>query len=799
MSLPANPIRPITSLRPLPLAEIRGVLGVPEIRSDKFVRSLPFTAGDVTAGSETELQAAVHGNRYSVDLPIAIENSNYFTNIARRVTAGDTSKRAISDLEKYLDHNNEEIWENSWVRFPLSKVHPYALEMFYADLRTNPRDSVSAVRADLDKFIFYRDGEKWLRIPISYLIKLSLADALGSQESMPRAVVDTGLRIMDRLLSDNTSPETLSFHVVPLTGDLGMGRAIAKETSKRFLLTQLLVMYANLAFGLKEIGQQALIYFSPHPPVRQKLLNDSISDSFYRELFMNPCLSGWDNGQEKHAYMCLCHQVLSRSQLTAVGKLREAGIISRNLVVLPNVSNISLANNGTHLSIGSLKLGGCLSDSCNAMSVVEEKLLGDLVIKIVEHFLPLFVGTYSAAPYRLGFSDFHPEKILGFLPHELDYTHLRMIWRRWKKKASIRILGHPTTPFGLGTIDRALSLLFCMKGDFIPDFRLVDYMVAPMSTHRSPALDGQVGNQERLKKDLFELGILDPRMSLYMLYRLREQEKVGFAGFEGRQYSLFDSLEHDLGHAANLQVLITALAFKYALTGTVKHEDIPDDPFVESERRQIFFGCAVRIPTFFVHGTTPNRFLREILRKTGGVRYSRRYHGYLRVYHRQFLLALLETIRNDGEELIENLGIQATIDDLAQRIEHPNEFSATGKITAGILDHMGISTPMRAEAQEFNHAAESYYRNRLKELHLREALDLFLEDLRDLNRLEDRDREIYREALREAFGESDALCTTESLPQEIQREELRLDQLRTLIHLLLITIHRDGILTQRKG
>ena len=36
------------------------------------------SAGDITSGSETELQAAVHGDRYSVDLALAIENSNEF-------------------------------------------------------------------------------------------------------------------------------------------------------------------------------------------------------------------------------------------------------------------------------------------------------------------------------------------------------------------------------------------------------------------------------------------------------------------------------------------------------------------------------------------------------------------------------------------------------------------------------------------------------------------------------------------------------------------------------------------------
>ena len=34
--------------------------------------------------------------------------------------------------------------------------------------------------------------------------------------------------------------------------------------------------------------------------------------------------------------MGLCHQVLSRSQMNAVMKLREAGIVTYNLVVVPH-------------------------------------------------------------------------------------------------------------------------------------------------------------------------------------------------------------------------------------------------------------------------------------------------------------------------------------------------------------------------------------------------------------------------------------------------------------------------------
>ncbi|MFH1115340.1 MAG: hypothetical protein V1792_15625 [Pseudomonadota bacterium] len=771
---------------------VRAALGVPEIRSNRFAESLPFSGEDVTAGSETELQAAVAGESDCVDLPMSIESSNYYANIIRRATSGDSSAGAVTELEKHINGNKTKIWDNSWVRFPLRSLTPFAQGVLNQDLRSDRSSAWSSPRKDLEKFLHVSENLQWLRVPMSYLVKIALADVLGSQAALPEMVHATGCRVMDRLLSDNTSPETLSFYVVPLRRDSSFGRAIAKETSKRYLLTQLVVMYANSALGLLESGQRAVIYFSPHPPVRQKMLNECISDSFYRELFMNPCLSGWNNGMEKHDYMCLCHQVLSRSQLNAVSKLREAGIITRNLVILPNVSNISLANNGTHLSLGSRKLTQCLQAGDDAFSPTDEKYLGDLVIKIVEHFLPLFVGTYSAAPYRLDFSDFHPERVLGFLPHELDYTHLRMIWRRWKKKASIKILGQPTTPFGLKSIDRMLITLFRCKGDFMPDFRLIDYMVAPMSTDRSPALDGKSGNWDRLKRDLADLGVFDVRMSLYMLYRLREFQQAGYSGFEGRHYSLFESLDKDMTRAANLQALVTALAFKYALQGNVTHADIPDEPFIESERRQIFFGSAIGIPTFYVHGSTKNLFLKTILRRTNGIRHSRRYPGYLRVYHRQYRLALVEIIRSEGADLVENLGLEETVRDLFHRIDRPQIHSAEGKLTSGILDKLGLDSPMKAKAPDFNLAAEEYYRNDLKKRYLREALDFLCEDLKDLEASGVFSEHGYRETFHYTLGDRSSRGFMDAVREKVLDESASVDDIRNLIDLMLATVHYDS-------
>ena len=57
----------------------------------------------------------------------------------------------------------------------------------------------------------------------------------------------TGESLLD-YFDDNTSPETKSFYVVPLRPESGGGCCLGRETSKRFLLTQILTLYANSKF-----------------------------------------------------------------------------------------------------------------------------------------------------------------------------------------------------------------------------------------------------------------------------------------------------------------------------------------------------------------------------------------------------------------------------------------------------------------------------------------------------------------------------------------------------------------------
>ena len=608
-------------------------------------RQHPFAGIDTTVGVENEFQVAVEGKRSDVDLTIAVVESNYYRNLTLRARRGDLSPHLLNELNGFLDDQQNRIWENSWVRFPRHLVGAYAASVLNRDLLADKTNPHGPTRQDSTAFLFSREGEPWLRIPVSYLLKLSLANAIGQRDQQGRTeplLQRMGEQLMDHLISDNCSPEITSFTLSSGSSAELPGRATARETSRRFLLLQLLIHHANRAFHLEQYGQTCRMYLAPNPPARQKQLNDLISDQFYRELFLNPCLSGWQRGEAKKDYMGLCHRTLSRSQLNTIAKLKEAGIIVNNLVILPNTSSTSLANNGTHITLGSRMLSRCYREPEGDLV---EKYFGDLAIKIVEHFLPLFVTTCSAAPHRLEFSDFHPEKVMGYLPHELDYTHLRMLWRRWKKKADLRFCGHSLTPLGPLWLDRLTSGLLRLRGDYLPDVRLIDYLVALQSVEQSPALDGTPGNQERLKQDLTEMGVFDSRMAIYLPYRMRALAAFGFSGFEGRHYSLFPDLGASFAQSVDLQTLVTQMAYRWVIDGTISHADIPDDPCTESERRQIFFAAAIGVPTVFIRADTKNLVLRRIIAQVAQQRLSRRYKGYLRVEVAAYQLACLEVLQ----------------------------------------------------------------------------------------------------------------------------------------------------------
>ncbi len=99
----------------------------------RVLRELPFGPGDVTAGSEDELQAVVAGKSDSCDLPVAIRESKFYRNLEKRISSGEAPRRTYLEIEKFLSDSGE-VWENSWIRFPEGRLSTHALETLRADL-----------------------------------------------------------------------------------------------------------------------------------------------------------------------------------------------------------------------------------------------------------------------------------------------------------------------------------------------------------------------------------------------------------------------------------------------------------------------------------------------------------------------------------------------------------------------------------------------------------------------------------------------------------------------------------------
>jgi hypothetical protein len=743
------------------------------------LQQFPFGPDDVTAGSEDELQVVVCGAAAACDLPLTIHESRFYRNLSKRISSGEAPRQTYLELQEFLTDSGE-VWENSWIRFSEGRLSEHARQTFYSDVGLAARaGSTKARRLDFRRYTLEQEGDRWIRVPISYGLKLALADLVGTQPHIPARLRNEADRLLSHFSNDNTSPETTSFHIAIPNAQRSTGEQVAQESARRFLFTTLLMSWANQCFGLTQSGQRGMVYHGPHPPVQQTELSSRISDTFYRELFMSPCLSGWDDGESKAEYMHLCHQVLSRSQLNSVAKLREAGIISNNLIVLPSLSNVSLANNGIHVSMGSRSLEGALQNYDPDTAMREEKRLGDLAIKIFEHFLPLFVGTYSAAPYRIDFAQFHPERLLAFLPHELDFTHLRLMWREWKEKAQLRVLGRPVTPYGPPWLDSTIAAIFRLNGDMVPDYRLLNYPVAWLATEHASALDGELGNAARLAAELDQLGIVDRRMSFYMPLRLRQREVCGFSGFEARYYSLFPSYHRDMAPATDLQQLVLAAAYRLALEEKVIHQQIPDDPTSESERRQPLFFSAAGLPAFYVHKHTRNQLMVRILRHCKKTRSSWRHPDYLRVSisdYRQALLAFLEEV---AAPTVGDFEAALLLNDLRWRLAD-HRMRVSERLISDVLAGEDKPEAMRMSASDFNRAAEKHYREGLRNSQLSEALQDLRHDVQQA-----RDPEIL-ELIRCGVRVQDPIRFLDSLGSRLQSEELSSSEMTSLLNLLLV-------------
>ena len=181
--------------------------------------------------------------------------------------------------------------------------------------------------------------------------------------------------------------------------------------------------------------------------------------------------------------------------------------------------------------------------------------------------------------------------------------------------------------------------------------------------------------------------------------------------------------------AIDLQQLLLAASYRMALEGAVAHEDIPDDPTSESERRQPFFFRAAGLPAFYVHKRTRNELLRRILRHCE---------------EHAIELAALRLLAGFDQRLLPcAAGVSGRSSRRrSSRILRPTCCWATcaggwptsacarpRRLVAEILNSCGERDAMRTNAAEFNRAAEKHYRDDLRQAQLREALHHLREDV----------------------------------------------------------------------
>jgi hypothetical protein len=220
--------------------------------------------------------------------------------------------------------------------------------------------------------------------------------------------------------------------------------------------------------------------------------------------------------------------------------------------------------------------------------------------------------------------------------------------------------------------------------------------------------------------------------------------------------------------------------------GKVSHADIPDTPDVESERRQMFFGNAIGLPSFYVRKDTGNRLLQSILKKSKNVKPSGRYQNYLKVRNSDYKLALTQLLLDESAEMVDMLGLRRTMDDLTARLRDDG-MTASDKLTRGILDSIGAREPMSVKAAEFNSAAERYYRTGLCAKHMREAFTFMEEDYSSARTLKEGEKTILKWIL----GANDAADFLKQIRDDVINDSVTEDELCKLISLVILSIHHD--------
>lgn len=632
------------------------------------IEDLPFGPGDVTVGVENELATDVSGppERSEFLRALAAESHRLPWQPAASRWIGDAGR----DIAR-VDHD--------WVRIPLHRLAQRTRSVLFTRLDA---------RGDRARFLALDRGLPVAKVPVSYALELALIDALAEGPGCGSRV--PGMRLCGIFANDNTAPEIVSSYVADDRSGVTLGAAAAEESALRFLLVQGLSAWITARFGMTDASQFLRVYQAPTAPERLQALARIAPSESYRRLLMNPCLGGFADGEAKAAYMGRCHETLSRARVVANGRIRAAGLgVGHALSTMP--VDTTLLNNGVHVSLGSRVQADMATGSPSGARL--EKFYGDIVSKLFEYFLPLFVGTYSAAPSWLPVAPLRPEHTLGLLPLQLTAPQLRRTWGAWKLKA---------------------GLLGAFRGDVVPDARLLDYFMALPSTDDAHAHDGRLGSQEALQARLEKLGIYDRSMAFYDLYRLRAHARMGYSGFEGRFHSLFPSFGADMAPAVDLQRLVTACAWWAIAEGRIDHEALPDDPVSQGERRQFLVHAAIGLTSVPVARDTRSGFLRWLVAGVRGVRVSLRHPTHWAVPLDRYCEALCDWMSRECAPVVEALGAHDLLRDARARCRGEGDASHRLMAAAGSA----------RDAAGLRSRVESYYRDGLRVAQTEEGLSV---------------------------------------------------------------------------
>jgi hypothetical protein len=153
--------------------------------------------------------------------------------------------------------------------------------------------------------------------------------------------------------------------------------------------------------------------------------------------------------------------------------------------------------------------------------------------------------------------------------------------------------------------------------------------------------------------------------------------------------------------------------------------------------------------------------------------------------------ALVDIIRQDAADLIQILNMQDTILDLHLRLTDPENFSAHSKLTKGILDKAGATSPMAISGHEFNSTAEKFYREDLKNRQIAEGFQVLQKDLAKIYSWESWRNGRYNKAFWGILNDMGAEEYLRTRKEEVINGEASVAVLKTLIHLMLVTIHQN--------